>query len=160
MPVLPRGDRDAMEEFIVNINILLGTLGHRLLESYSDQTRSVTKTDMNNNQDKIKLYFSTKDITATSVRTDEGIVVLADSFATLTIKESLAKGYAAFRENLINKKVLVTEGKKMKFTKDQLFSSSSQAAAIIAGYPISGPGRWKTEQGITLKEVEESQLSS
>lgn len=48
----------------------------------------------------------------------------------------------------------------MRFTKDQLFSSSSQTAAIIAGYPISGPGRWKTTQGTTLKQLEEEQLSN
>lgn len=112
MPVLPRGDRDAMEEFIENINILLGALGHRILDSYSERKQIITKADTDNNQENIELNFSTKDITAKAVRTDEGIVVLANSTATLNIKDSLAKGYAAFRENLINKKILVTEGKK------------------------------------------------
>ena len=37
---------------------------------------------------------------------------------------------------------------------DKLFSSSSAAAAFAAGYSISGPQQWKTEQGTTLKSFE------
>jgi hypothetical protein len=32
LPSLPRGDRDAMEEFIDNVRTLLGVLGHRAME--------------------------------------------------------------------------------------------------------------------------------
>ena len=33
LPVLPRGDRDAMEEFVSNLKILLGSIGYKTLES-------------------------------------------------------------------------------------------------------------------------------
>jgi hypothetical protein len=44
----------------------------------------------------------------------------------------------------------------LKFTKDYLFTSPSQAAAIIVGYAINGRHSWQTPQGVSLKQVEDS----
>ena len=41
-------------------------------------------------------------------------------------------------------------------TEDILFSSSSAAADFILGYSVSGPKIWKTKDGRSLKEIEES----
>ena len=36
---------------------------------------------------------------------------------------------------------------------DILFSSSSTAAKFLLGYSVSGPQRWKTKDGRSLKEI-------
>ena len=41
-------------------------------------------------------------------------------------------------------------------TEDILFSSSSAAADFVVGYSVSGPRTWKTKEGKTLKEIEDS----
>ncbi|WP_179287564.1 DUF4357 domain-containing protein [Paraferrimonas haliotis] len=46
------------------------------------------------------------------------------------------------------------------FTKNQLFKSPSQAAAIIVGYSINGRHHWHTKSGKTLKSIEESYAKS
>ena len=43
---------------------------------------------------------------------------------------------------------------------DILFSSSSAAADFILGYSVSGPRTWKTKEGKTLKEIEDSETST
>ncbi|WP_179287590.1 GIY-YIG nuclease family protein [Paraferrimonas haliotis] len=44
LPVLPRGDRDAMDEFVSNLKILLGVVGHKTLESI-EQTKFEVQTE-------------------------------------------------------------------------------------------------------------------
>jgi len=157
-PTLPRGDRDAMEEFIENIKILLGVMGHRTLEAYHQTT--ISKQSQSDSM-KDKLFtFSAKNVNAEAQQTDEGIVVLSGSLASKTFTDSLSKGYREFRERLLDNGILVEEDKHMKFTQDQLFSSPSQAAAIIIGYPMNGRLCWKTEDGKTIKEVEESNIEN
>ena len=43
-----------------------------------------------------------------------------------------------------------------KTTEDILFNSSSAAAVFVLGYRTSGPATWKTKDGRTLKEIEET----
>ena len=38
-------------------------------------------------------------------------------------------------------------------TEDMLFSSSSNAASFILGYPFNGPKNWKNSEGISVGEL-------
>ena len=154
--VLPRGDRDAMEEFIDNIKTLLGVMGHRVLESYTESPGNSPTEPEQHNAEALPLFLDIKKITAKALRTDEGIVVLSGSHAKRSATKSLAKGPREARDALIAKSVLVPEGDHFMFSKDHLFTSPSQAAAVIMGYPVSGPQYWKTKDGTTLKEIEEA----
>ena len=91
---------------------------------------------------------------ATAVRTDEGLVVLANSEAASTIQSSLSVGYRAVRERLISSGVLIENGGKLKFVRDQLFRSPSQVAAIVVGYSINGRDNWRTPNGVSFTDVE------
>ncbi len=53
---------------------------------------------------------------------------------------------------------LFAEGKvdNLVTTEDILFSSSSAAADFVLGYSTSGPRTWKTKDGRTLKEIEDT----
>lgn len=168
-PLIPKGDRDAMEEFIDQARILLGVLGHRALESLAKHEKQPTpKTEaplapiqlsiVNPAEELFSL--NVKGVHALSVRTDEGIVVLSGSYALKETKPSLSEAYRKLKEQLIAQGILVEEGQHYKFAKDHLFSSPSQAAAIIVGYAINGRESWRTNKGISLGSVEEQALKS
>jgi hypothetical protein len=159
IPTLPRSDRAAMEEFINNIKILLGALGHKPLESLAAYKKINFKNDVEiSNETKEIFYINQKTITASALLTSEGIVVLKGSEVGQVVAASLSNGYKEKRNELINEAIIKLEKNQLYFTKDYLFTSSSQAAGIILGYSVSGPKLWKTKAGKTLKQFEEELL--
>lgn len=160
LPVLPRGDRDAMEEFLSNIRILLGVIGHKTLEKLAThENRNVneiiTNDKDNNPQSTTDFKLQISGIEADAILTDEGIVVLEGSQVSSNVRHSLSTGYVKLRKQLIESNIIVKgNGDTLLFTKDQLFTSPSQAAAIIVGYSINGRHVWKTNEGDTLKKIE------
>ncbi|MBO1223993.1 MAG: GIY-YIG nuclease family protein [Candidatus Scalindua sediminis] len=165
LPVLPRGDRDAMEEFISNLKILLGVVGYKTLESLEKKSpKDILEQDsiaaIPLNEEVIELNLKVKGINAKAHLTDEGIVVLATSHVSEAVKDSLSAGYKKLREQLIQNGTLEKSNSGYIFTKNQLFKSPSQAAAIIVGYSINGRHHWQTTNGVTLKSIEESNIKS
>ncbi|KFD38294.1 methionine sulfoxide reductase [Schleiferia thermophila str. Yellowstone] len=165
---LPPADRDAMEEFLIYIKLLIGVLGHKLLE---DVTTSSKKNDEHNTftattQDNqvvsmtrnLELFLSVSGLKASALQTDEGIVVLEGSEAAKDIKPSLHRGYRELREKLIKNETLVLEGNKYVFKKNTLFDTATPAAAVIVGYSITGPQTWKNKDGKSLKDIEQELL--
>ncbi|WP_305815022.1 DUF4357 domain-containing protein [Photobacterium leiognathi] len=78
---------------------------------------------------------------------DEGIVVLKGSQALITAQPSLSKGYTKLRSNLEEKSVLTPSGERMIAAEDILFTSASQAAAVLIGNPRSSPDYWRNSFG-------------
>lgn len=160
---LPRGDRDSMEEFINNIRILIGAMSHKVLEPISRQPLineiqihdvSIDDIQTSNND----LYLNIKKINTKAIFTEEGIVVKKDSEAFSKEKNSLGLTYKILRSKLREEGVLIANRDKLIFTKDYLFPSPSQAAAVIVGYAINGRHSWCLANGTTLKEYEEKQI--
>lgn len=157
---LPRGDRDAMEEFIQNLRVLLGVIGHKALEPLSaneskdkgDEQFSSKAPAISENRYLLKV----KGANAKAIVTNEGIVVLSGSEVSTNLRDSLSSGYKKLREQLIANSVIIEYGDKLIFSKDQLFTSPSQAAAILVGYAINGRHHWQTNSGISLKQIEEA----
>ncbi len=160
---LPRGDRDSMEEFINNIRILIGAMSHKVLEPINKQ-QPINETlshDVNTNNTQSSnndLYLNINKIDAKAILTEEGIVVKKDSEAFSKERDSLGLSYKNLRNKLQEEGVLVENGNKLLFTKDYLFPSPSQAAAVIVGYAINGRNSWCLTDGTTLKEYEEKQI--
>lgn len=164
---LPMADKDAMEEFSIYIKLLLGILGHRLLEdvaptkikesieSFADQIQSNRLVDTTPNTE---LLLITKGLRASALQTDEGIVVLEGSEAAKDYTDNLQIGYRELRENLVNDGTLQLQNSKYVFQKNQLFPSASSAAAVIVGYNINGRAHWKDINGTSLKEIEERKI--
>lgn len=179
LPSLPRSDRDATEEFLISVQVLLGVLGHKVLEplvaniaisppAYNtlDPIHAVAHVDMGNRQVPIRpqsdlpaFRLQVGDLSAFAMRTDEGIVVLADSDAAQNSKPSLTSGQLAIRNALVESGVVVQSGSKYKFSKNHLFRSPSEAAAMIVGYSINGRECWRLPDGTTLGKYEQN-LSS
>lgn len=158
---LPRGDRDAMEEFVNNIRILIGAMSHKVLEPINKQqfinnTKSPNIIDsQTSNND---LYLNINRIDAQAILTNEGIVVKKDSEAFFNERNSLVPSYKNLRSKLQDEGILIKNGNKFIFTKDYLFPSPSQAAAVIVGYSINGRNSWCLTDGTTLKVYEEKQI--
>jgi hypothetical protein len=50
---------------------------------------------------------------------------------------------------------LVPTAGKLKLTKDHLFSSPTQAAAVLVGYAINGREAWRLNDGTTFGAYEQ-----
>ncbi|MDN4504126.1 GIY-YIG nuclease family protein [Alteromonadaceae bacterium BrNp21-10] len=157
---LPRGDRDSMEEFIVNLRTLLGVMGHKALEPIAtheniqkaDSYKSLKVTDTTQNI----FHLNIKSVSAKALVSNEGIVVLEGSTVSEQVTESLSGGYKKLRNQLIENCTITLIDGVFKFTKDQLFTSPTQAAAIIVGYAINGRQSWQTCKGVSLKQLEDN----
>jgi len=137
-----------MEEFINNVKILINALGYKLLESFSQVESSASETD-----DEM-LYLTSGSAKATGKVTTEGFVVFEGAVVNeKTSTKSLTTGMQQLRQTLIDSDKV----QNWKTTEDILFSSSSAAADFILGYSVSGPQMWKTKDGRTLKDIENSQ---
>jgi len=166
---LPPADRDAMEEFLVYMKLLLGVFGHKFLEELSPIkfiNKEYTSLDdfskidnqLVNDEKIIELSLSVSGLNAKAIQTDEGIVVLQNSEVAKEIRSSLSMGYRELREKLINNETIKLVDNKYIFQKNYLFNSATPAAAIIVGYNISGPQTWKDQYGKTLKDIEEQKI--
>lgn len=165
---LPAADRDAMEEFLLYIKLLIGVLGHKLLEEITivnkkkeeiiPLTATTTANKIIETTSNLELTLSIAGLKAKALQTDEGIVVLEGSEAAKDYTNSLSLGYGDIREKLINNGDLILDGNKYIFKKNVLFDTASPAAAIVVGYNINGPLTWKDKTGKTLKEIERERL--
>lgn len=160
---LPRPDRDAMEEFLVYIKLLLGVLGHKLLEELISPPNKTSSEQLVGNQttqniavnvNDLELSLNVGTVKAKAYMTDEGIVVLKGSAAVKDLQSSLTGGYVTIRERLVSKGIIQMDDNKYIFQENYLFPSPSQAASIIVGYSINGREHWRNNQGVSLKEIE------
>lgn len=157
---LPRADRDTMEEFINNMKIVLGTLGHKLLEPLKISAKPDNQ-DNQSNKSSITgtiLKFSLRNLVAHGQVTDDGFLLLAGTDVATSATQSLSAGWRAIRDKWIADGLLKLSGENYRLEKDVLVSSSSCAAAIVAGTTRSGPQSWQDEKGRTLKAIEEQLL--
>lgn len=139
-----------MEEFVDNVKVLINALGYKVLEPFAQTDSAVTQTD-----DEI-LYASSGTANASGKVTTEGFVVFAGAMINQkTSVKSLSLGMQKLRQRLIDSEKVQDWVTK----EDILFSSSSAAADFIMGYSVSGPQTWKTKDGRTLKEIENSETS-
>jgi len=160
---LPLPDKDAMEDFIIYIRLLNGTLGHKFLEPPiirtntrgNDNLTDITSTI--NSSENLELELKIKGINAKALQTDEGIVVLKGS--EVANNESSSYNYTVLRRKLISEEVIVPyQADKLIFKEDYLFKSPSAAAAVVLGYSINGRDAWKNKLGKTLNEIEKTKI--
>jgi hypothetical protein len=104
------------------------------------------------------LFCALKGISAKGIRGIEGFLVYKGSQAVLHERPSTKDfPYAhTIRERLIREGVLEKKDDWYEFVKDTEFTSPSAAAAVVQGGSANGLKVWKTKDGRTLKELEES----
>ena len=155
---LPRADRDTMEEFIDNMRIVLGVLGHKVLEPLRVTPREDEQVYKNTIVG-IPLTLSCKNIKAHGQVTDDGFLLLAGSEVSSTFSKHLSPNWQGIRDKWFEEGTLKPSGNNYRLEKDTLLSSSSCAASIVSGTQKSGPQNWQDETGKTLKTIEEQFIS-
>lgn len=154
---LSRAERDAMEELLEDIRLVLGTLGYPILEpliqSSAHQAASISSAPATAAGG--ELTFSVHKLVARGVQTDEGFVIKKGSTASKTNSDSLSTKLVKLKEQLLADGRMIQEADHLRLTEDLLMSSSSYAAAVIAGTARSGPQSWFAADGKSLKELED-----
>jgi hypothetical protein len=142
-----------LEEFIEYAKLVMGTLGHKVLEKFTEVKMQSAISDTPFNVDKLLLYLKRKSrksgitIEAKCKQTTEGFVVLKGSHIETIDTDSIPSGIKDSR-----KKALIDENGILQ--EDVLFRSPTYAAAFVIGGHANGLTEWKTENGKTLKEIE------
>lgn len=86
----------------------------------------------------------------------EEFIVNADSRARIEEVPSIHAYVHDLRTQLKDRGVVVPEGDVLKFAQDYRFSSPSTAAAVLVGGNANGRIMWKTDDGRTLKQVQQA----
>ena len=149
-PTLPRAERDSMDEFSTYIGILLGVLGHKLLEPYVNQ-----QSGLNEETSATKLQLLKKHAYGNLV--SDGFLVYKGSEMAVDSVKSLQSYNEVLRQRFIEEGKVVQRDKKFIFTQDTLFSSPSSAASVLLGSSRNGLDVWKNSEGKSLNEIEISQ---
>lgn len=139
-----------LEEFITYAKLVMGALGYKIFEPLiaikPPQEPKVSDID-----DEPSLHFKTAKVDAIGKRTSEGFVVMAGSKIALKTYDSFPDSSQKFREKYKDK--ISGDGVLLE---DLLFSSPSGAACFVGGSALNGNTAWKTAEGITLKQLDNS----
>ena len=147
--VLKESQIAAMEEIIDNVKVLINALGYKVLEPMVLNSPAAQA-------DNEKLTFTMGGASGEGYVTTEGFVLLVGAKLNEKVSEkSMTKGFLELR----NKLLAAGKIKDLVTTEDILFSSSSAAGAVLAGYNVSGPMNWKNASGKSLKEIEAEKMN-
>lgn len=142
-------EADLLDNFDT-IKILLSTLGFPVFEE-------IKKATVKNNE---ILYCKGKLASAEGDMVDDGFVVFKDSTANREESPSATTWVTGTRKKLIESKILVENGKVLRFAEDHIFGSPSTAAAAILGRQANGWTEWKNKAGKTIDEIYRSNANN
>lgn len=152
-PSLSEADCADMQVFLENMLGMLPVLGiHAFEQAHSGAVSSVGEA---------VLTCKGKGVTANGYETTQGFVVKSGSLAVGEAVPSMqqhVRGMYDLRGELIANAVLDRDGDHYRFTQDYVFSSPSTAAAVVLGRSANGRVEWKDAKGLTLKQLQESEL--
>lgn len=144
-PSLSEADRADAEGFLQDVLLCMPILGHAFFEQAS-QAKALSQ----------RYHLSARGVKAEGYESSEGFVVLAGSRASLDTVPSLPSYFVDQRQLFIKEGVLRVEPDAHVLTQDYTFPSPSSAATAMTGRNMNGREAWKTKEGRTLKEVQES----
>ena len=165
---LPRADRDAMDEFAENAQMVLGVLGHALLEPLLKKEKALLCVSINQDTSDVStnnfatedLIFTVNGLKATGRMTDEGFVLKKGSQISKKSTDSIPGRVAQIKKGLVESASISEYGAALVANEDILLSSSSYAAALVAGTSRSGPQSWRDSTGKTLRQKEDEVVSA
>jgi hypothetical protein len=142
-----------LEEFLDHAKLVIGALGYKVFEPLIPILPVTTNEPADTVVDQI-FYIKRKGANAKCKLTNEGIVVLAGSVISKDCVPScwdrVIEKRELNRQNINENNVLL---------QDFLFNSPTGASDFVVGSPSNGNVEWKTEDGKTLKDVENGEIS-
>jgi hypothetical protein len=139
---------DLMDQFDT-IRILTSTLGYPMFERIQKPSQGDV------------LTCKGKKAIAKGEYTEDGLIVFAKSISNRPEANAIHSYVSTIRQQLLNQGVLeVVDQDTLRFTKDQIFPSPSQAAAVVLARNANGWIEWKYPDGRTLDEVKRKGESS
>ena len=145
LPSMSESDAADAEGFLSEMMLCFPVLGVHVFTA-GDSSKKIER----------QLTISSKSISATGWETDNGFLVRKGSGAALTEVPSCHGYLKELRAALIENGVLKREERGFVFTQDYVFSSPSTAAGVVQGRSSNGRVDWKTKDGKTLKDIQES----
>lgn len=138
---------DLMDHFDT-IRILTSTLGYPMFE----KIQKPGKQDV--------LTCKGKKALAKGEYTEDGLIVFANSIVNRPEAKSIHDYVSMARYQLVDHGILeIVDDDTLRFKKDQIFPSPSQAAAVVLGRNANGWTEWKYPDGRTLDEVKRKAIS-
>jgi hypothetical protein len=148
-PSLPESVLFEAEDLLNDIYHIVPLLGVRAFETTTESTPA---------EQSEQLCITTKGISAYGYQVDGKLVVKQNSQIVPETVASISDGFKNLRQALIEKGVIVTQNGTMTFSQDYTFDSPSTAAAIVMGRSANGRTEWRTGAGVTLKEIQETEV--
>ena len=146
-PTLSEVETADVESFLYDMLSIFPLLGLSVFEKTSSNTKPRrSKT----------LHIKAKGISATGYEDAKGFVVLAGSEMVTEETNSIHGYMSSLRNDLKEQGVVQPNGDHFIFVEDYVFSSPSTAAAIVQGRNANGREDWKTDKGISLKQLQTS----
>lgn len=143
-PTLSEADRADTESFLEDVLSILPLVGVGVFEP-------VTAAAVNN---RLLLHMAGKGVTATGYEDARGFVVCKGSGACGDETPSMDSWVRTLRKDLLSTGVVLESNGVLVFTQDHVFASPSAAASVVLGRNTNGREKWKTEAGVTLKELQ------
>lgn len=145
-----------LDDFIEYSKLVLGVLGYKLFVPLVKVTVEENEETVEENGELMlylsrKMKKSDKTIEAKCMKTNKGFIVLKDSMIEEIDSKSIPESIKVIRRKCRRKNKIV-DG---RVTGNYLFTSPSSAASFVLGMNTNGRTDWKTEDGLTLKELEE-----
>ena len=138
-------DSAMLEEFISSTKLLVNTLGYRVFDTY--ETNSAQE-----QQPKTIYYIkAARGADARGIIDADGFLVLKGSRIAESVTISFSKYLNNLRDSMIKSGTINTS---FEFTRDQVFTSPSLAAAIVMGRNANGQTEWRTENHKTIRQIE------
>lgn len=144
-PSLSEADRADAESFLEDILLCMPILGYSFFER-APQAKPKT----------LHYHLTAKGLRSEGYETSEGFVVVKGSQVAVDERPSIHGYLKELRAALVKESVLVPHGTYYTLVQDYNFASPSTAAGVVVGGAANGREMWKTKEGSTLKEVQES----
>lgn len=147
-PNLTEADQADIESFLEDMLSIFPLVNLSVFEQAADQKKPA--------KDKL-LYISGKGLTGTGYESAKGFVVCKGTQSPMKTVPSCAKITLSMRKDLVENGILKPVGNHCEFTEDYDFNSPSLAASVVLGRSANGRVEWKTEEGKTLKALQEAE---
>lgn len=144
-PSLSESDRADAESFLEDILLCMPILGYSFFERAAQAKVQA-----------LRYHLTAKGLQAEGYESSEGFVVMKGSQVAVGERPSIHGFLKELRAALVKEGVLQLNGQAYTLTQDYNFASPSTAAGVLVGGAANGREMWKTKEGKTLKQVQES----